>query len=72
MNKAIKFILGAIFGGIVGGTAALLLAPSSGDETLNLIKERFSKVQEEIKAAIREKKVELETELENYKKKSGS
>lgn len=63
-----KFLLGAICGGIIGGGAVLLLAPGSGDETLAALKEKLAALEFELKSAINQKRIELEAELENYKK----
>ena len=67
MRKAVSFILGAIFGGIVGGAAILLLAPGSGKETRIAIQERFSSLRAELGNAIAEKRAILESELQEYK-----
>jgi gas vesicle protein len=67
MKKALSFMLGAIFGGIMGGATILLLAPGSGKETQTAIQERFNSLRTELKNAIAEKKAALESELQDYK-----
>jgi len=63
MRKFGNFIFGAMLGGIIGSTLALLLAPASGEKARNEIKAYFSNLKEEINRAADEKRVELEMEL---------
>lgn len=67
MKKATNFILGAIFGGIIGGAVVILLAPSSGEETRLAFREKFVHLRKELVLAIQEKRAELQAELENLK-----
>ena len=67
MRKAMSFILGAIFGGIVGGATILLLAPGSGTETQTAIQEKFNNLRIELGNAIAEKRAALESELQEYR-----
>ena len=68
MSKVIRFLSGAIMGGVLGSAGVLLLAPGSGSETRAAIMQRVSILREEMQAAMREKRAELEEELENLKK----
>ena len=68
MKKLVGFISGAIMGGLVGATLALLLAPSSGEELRGELKGRFGAFQEEIGQAMTDKRVELEAKLEELRK----
>ena len=68
MRKVIRFLSGAIMGGVLGGAAVLLLAPGSGSETRAALMQMVTALQEEMRAAMREKRAELEEELENLKK----
>ena len=68
MRKVIRFLSGAIMGGVLGGAAVLLLAPGSGSETRSAIMRRVSILRQEMRAAMREKRAELEEELANLKK----
>ncbi|MFO8036764.1 MAG: YtxH domain-containing protein [Anaerolineales bacterium] len=67
MKKALNFVLGAILGGIVGSAAALLLAPSSGEELLKELESKAKNIQIEIKEAATKRRVELEEQLEELK-----
>ncbi|MBT7219007.1 MAG: YtxH domain-containing protein [Chloroflexi bacterium] len=55
-------------GGLVGATAALLLAPSTGEELRGQMKERISTFQDEMGQAMNSRKVELEKKLDDMRK----
>ena len=63
MRKVIDFVVGLLFGGLVGATLGLLLAPRSGLDTRQLVKERINEVIEEAKQAAAERRLELEARL---------
>lgn len=63
MRKIIDFVVGLLFGGLVGATLGLLLAPRSGLETRQVIKERINEIIEEARQAAAEQRLELETRL---------
>ena len=63
MQKYWKFLLGAILGGVVGGSLALLFAPNSGEQTRQGIEGYFKNLQIEVQKAGIEKRAELETQL---------
>ena len=67
MRKTMSFMLGTLFGGIVGGATILLLAPGSGKETQTAIQKRFANLCAELGNAIAEKRAALESELQDYK-----
>lgn len=69
MRKFGNFMMGAILGGLVGSALAILLAPESGENTRNEIKNHFKKLINEMKRAADEKRAELEMEL--HKLRSG-
>jgi gas vesicle protein len=64
MRKAIAFTFGAVLGGILGGLAALLLAPYSGKDLRSAIQQQVNDIQIEIKEAAQNKRAELEKQLE--------
>jgi gas vesicle protein len=68
MKKLINFIFGAIMGGLVGATVALLLAPSSGDDLRSEMRQRIGSFQKELGEAVSQRKVELETRLNEMRK----
>ena len=63
MNKFINFVAGATLGALFGATAALLLAPVSGEEMQTQIKDQIEQVQTEVKNAASERRAELEKQL---------
>jgi gas vesicle protein len=63
MRKVIDFVVGLLFGGLVGATLGLLLAPRSGLDTRQLVKERINEIIEEAKRAAAERRLELEARL---------
>lgn len=63
MRKFGNFMLGAMLGGIVGSTLALLFAPAAGEKARDEIKAYFSNLKEELNRAADEKRAELEMEL---------
>jgi len=63
MRKFSLFLIGAIIGGLVGSTFALLLAPSSGDQLRGLVQEYITTVSDEVKQAAAQKRAELEQQL---------
>jgi gas vesicle protein len=68
MKKLLGFLSGAVMGGLVGATLALLLAPSSGDELRGQLQDRYGAFQSEIKQAMDSKRIELEGKLEDLRK----
>lgn len=63
MRKYWNFLLGAILGGVVGGSLALFFAPNSGEQTRHGIEDYFKNLQSEIQKAGTEKRAELEAQL---------
>jgi gas vesicle protein len=63
MNKTYGFLAGAIMGALVGATLALLLAPYSGADLRQQIGDRAQYVQDEVKKASLERRLELEKQL---------
>jgi len=63
MRKFFSFLMGAVIGGLVGGTTALLLAPVSGINLRSQLRDRALRVQEDVKAAAAARRIELEEQL---------
>lgn len=63
MKGFMSFLQGIILGTLVGSTVAILLAPSSGEELRNQMQERAEKIQNEVKRASEEKRMEMEQQL---------
>ncbi len=63
MQKFGMYVLGAIFGGLIGGGIGLLMAPKPGRETRNDITEYAGYVRKEVGNASQQRRVELKQEL---------
>jgi gas vesicle protein len=67
MRKFGNLLLGALLGGLVGSSLALLFAPESGEKTRNAIEDYFKNLQDEVNRAADEKREELETQLQSLR-----
>jgi gas vesicle protein len=67
MKKLFSFLVGAMMGALVGSTAAILLAPSSGDDLRDELVQRVENFKNDIIAASDNKRIELETQLANLR-----
>ena len=63
MRKFGSFIFGAFLGGAVGMFMAIMLAPASGDELRQRVRDFGNKTIEEIRLAAQRRREELEAEL---------
>jgi len=63
MRRFMTFLVGSICGGLVGATAALLLAPASGEELRSRAEERFLALRQELEEAYEARRAQLESEL---------
>jgi gas vesicle protein len=68
MRKTIRFIQGAILGGILGGIAVILLAPGSGEDTRSAVINQFNQLKKQIETVIQQRRSELQEEFERYTK----
>lgn len=67
MNRAVNFLLGAMIGGLIGATVAILLAPSSGEELRGEIHTRTNQIRSEVAQAAADRRAELERQLASLK-----
>jgi|OpeIllAssembly_1097287.scaffolds.fasta_scaffold1413152_1 gas vesicle protein len=67
MKKALSFVIGAVVGGLVGATLAMLFAPESGSELRLQIRDRAGAFGEEIRHAVTSKRIELQDRLESMR-----
>ncbi len=63
MLKTAYFLLGAVLGGLVGSSLALLLTPMSGDELRGEVADYTRHIQDEVERAAKTRRLELEHEL---------
>ncbi|HTX79343.1 MAG TPA: YtxH domain-containing protein [Longilinea sp.] len=70
MKKFFSFMLGVVVGGILGGTLALLLAPTKGNELRTRIQDYVDNLVAEAQVAAAQRRTELENELARLRKQS--
>ncbi len=63
MKPLLGFLSGLVWGGAIGFAAAILLAPSSGDDLRARLQEKWAQVKEEAEQASAARQAELENEL---------
>ncbi len=63
MRRVLNFLYGSMIGALMGGTVALLLAPSSGEELRAQMQARAQSMQLEVKNAAASRRAELEQQL---------
>ncbi len=64
MRRMFGFLIGIVVGALVGSTVALLLAPESGEELRNAIRERGAGFLSEVRSAADNRRIELQNRLE--------
>lgn len=70
MNKIFSFLAGALCGALVGGAAAILLAPASGEQLRADAQARWEQALQEAQQAMEETRRELEAQFEQMKKQA--
>jgi gas vesicle protein len=70
MNKIFSFLAGALCGALVGGAAAILLAPTSGEQLRADAQARWEQALQEAQQAMEETRRELEAQFEQMKKQA--
>ncbi len=67
MRGTIRFILGIMFGGMIGAVAGLVLAPYAGEETRERIRANVEEIINEGRLAAESRRSELESQLEQLR-----
>lgn len=65
-----KFLVGFLFGGILGSALALLLTPMPGAEMRSLVQDKIAYVKDEFETAAKSRSEELKLELAKLQKKA--
>ena len=63
MKRFMAFLMGAVMGGLVGATVAILLAPYSGEDLRMQMVDRTERLREDIRKAAMDRRAELEEQL---------
>lgn len=69
MRRLTMFLAGSLCGAAVGAIAALLLAPTSGEELRGMARDRALSIRDEIIEAYETRTAQLEAELEGLRGK---
>ncbi len=67
MRRTLSFFIGALLGGLVGGTLGLLFAPASGNEIRAQIRDRAENLAGEVRQAANAKRIELQERLDTLR-----
>jgi gas vesicle protein len=68
MNKLLSFMAGGLCGALVGAAAALLLAPSSGQQLRDDVVTRWEDALSEAKKAMEETRLDMQKQFEQMQK----
>ncbi len=72
MKKFFSFFFGAILGGALGASAALLFAPMKGTDLRQKLNEYLIEVKSEVGSAVDERRSELQDQIARLRKPSTS
>ena len=67
MRKSIAFLVGAVLGGLVGATLAVLVAPYSGEELRDKAQGRYLEIRSQVSEAAAARRAELEQQLQSLR-----
>jgi gas vesicle protein len=67
MKRAFSFLIGALVGGMIGASAALLFAPSGGRVLQDQIAERTQGWLADVRTAANQRRIELQERLDTLR-----
>ena len=67
MRRMFGFLIGIMVGSLVGSTIALLIAPESGNELRDGLRQRGQGFVDQIRAAAQSRRIELEGRLDTLR-----
>ncbi len=67
MRRVFGFLIGITVGGLVGSTIALLMAPESGENLRNQLRERGQNFFSDVQHAADERRIELRQRLDEMR-----
>lgn len=65
--KAVRWLFGLVLGMAVGGIVGTMLAPKSGDDIRQTVRDRFNQIADEGRSAAEQRVTELRAEFEAAK-----
>ncbi len=68
MRSFFNFVFGLLSGALVGAAAAMLLAPSSGDEFRSALTSRYEGALANFRSTVEQERRKLEEELDSLKR----
>ena len=68
MRSFFNFVFGLLSGALVGAAAAMLLAPSSGDELRSRLTSRYQGALANFRSTVEQERRKLEEELDSLKR----
>lgn len=68
MKRIFSFLMGTMFGALVGALLAILLTPQSGDDLRGGMRARIVQLKDDLKSAASSRKIELEKQLASMRK----
>ncbi len=63
MRNATNFLTGFLVGSVLAAGVAILLAPQAGEDLRNQIRDGCERIQNEVKKASEQKRIEMEQQL---------
>ncbi|MEK6255716.1 MAG: YtxH domain-containing protein [Chloroflexota bacterium] len=68
MRRIFSFLMGTTIGALMGVALVIMLTPQSGEDLRENFRERFLKLQNELKSAAGSRKIELERQLASLRR----
>jgi len=67
MRRMFGFLIGVMVGSLVGSTIALLMAPESGDQLRNDLRQRGQGFADQVRSASQSRRVDLQDRLDSLR-----
>jgi gas vesicle protein len=67
MRRMFGFLIGVVVGGLVGSMIALLMAPESGRDLRNMLRDRSRGFVNQVRSAAESRRIELQDRLETLR-----
>ena len=67
MRNATNFLWGFLAGSVLAAGVTIIMAPQAGEDFRNQIKDGYMRIQDEVKKASEQKRVEMEQQLSSLR-----